>query len=268
MSEMIRYFSKFGVDLPSLLWTIGLTMAGSILLSLLGRLIFGKKSSLTISISSAIGILFVYVLNIALQCAGLRFQALTTPLPFLRFQGSTLQLLQIGSLDYTILCGELAGLILLGFLMNFIDRLLPKGKHLITWLLFRSLSVVLAQVGYIAVTALLNTLLPEGFLLYAPAILLVLVLLMLLTGVLKLVVGLFLTTVNPLIAAFYTFFFANVVGKQITRAILSAALITGMFYLLSSLGITTVALIAGALIAYIPVLLLLLILWYLLNKLF
>ena len=268
MSQFIRYFDNFGVDLPSLLWTVGLTLASSILLSFLGRMIFGKKSSLPIATSSAIGILFVYALNIALHCAGVSFRSLTSPLPFLRLQGSTLALLPMGDLSYTVFCGELTGLILLGFLMNIIDRLFPRGKHLITWLFFRSLSVVLAQVGYIAVNFLLGKLLPEGFLLYAPVIILLLVLLMLLTGVLKFIVGLFLTTVNPLIAAFYTFFFANVVGKQVTRAILSASLITGLFYLLSALGITGVAIAAGALLAYIPVLILLLILWYLLNKLF
>lgn len=268
MNPIINFFNKSGLDFQSLLWTLGITLVSSILLSAVGRFVFGKRSSLSIATSSAIGILFVYALNIVLLSSGLAIGDLLTDLPFISQKGSRMLLFSFSDADLTAVCTQLTGLILLAFLMNLIDRFLPKGKHFITWLVFRCLAVVLAQIAYIAATALFNTLLPEGFLTYAPAIILAILLLMLLTGALKFILGIFLTTVNPLIAAFYTFFFANLVGKQVTRAVLTTAILTGLFYLLDSIGITAVTLAIGALVAYIPLLILLWVLWYLLNKLF
>ncbi len=268
MSQIIAFFSKYGLNFQSLLWTLGITLVGSIILSAAGRLIFGKRSSLSVATSSAIGILFVYALNIVLLCSGIALQNVLTELPFITLEKNRMILFSFSGADYTAICTQLTGLVLLAFLMNLIDRFLPRGKHFLTWLIFRCVAVLLAQITFIAVSALFNTLLPGGFLTYAPAIILAILLLMLLTGALKFILGIFLTTVNPLIAAFYTFFFANLVGKQVTRAVLTTAILTGLFYLLDSLGITTVTLALGALIAYIPVLLLLWVLWYLLNKLF
>ena len=91
---------------------------------------------------------------------------------------------------------------------------------------------------------------------------------MLLTGCLKLVVGLFLATVNPVIAALYTFFFANIVGKMITRAVLTTAILCGLVYAMEYIGITTICIAAQALIAYIPFVLILLLLWYWIPKIF
>lgn len=268
MNEIIQYFSNMGLNLQSLLWTLGITLVGSILSSAAGRFVFGKRSNLSVATSSSIGILFVYALNIILFCAGAKYQNFVTPLPFVTIRDSQLFLFPFVHSDYTVICAELTGLILLAFLMNMIDRLFPRGENIITWLLFRCCAVILAQIGYMTANYVLNLFLTQGILTYAPTILLVILLLMICTGALKYLLGLFLTTVNPLIAAFYTFFFASIVGKQVTRAVLTTALLTGLFYLLGTLGITTVTLIASALVAYIPVLIILLILWYFLNKLF
>ena len=53
--------------------------------------------------------------------------------------------------------------------------------------------------------------------------LLALLVLLLLVGALKLIVGAVLATVNPLIGAFYTFFFATLAGKALSKAILTTA---------------------------------------------
>ena len=102
---------------------------------------------------------------------------------------------------------------------------------------------------------------------YAPVILLAILLVMLLTGALRFLVGLVLTTVNPLIAALYTFFFASLVGKQITKAVLTTGILSGVILLLEKLGITTLSLLSGALVAYIPFLLILIVVWYIVSRL-
>ena len=112
------------------------------------------------------------------------------------------------------------------------------------------------------------TFLPSGILTYAPVILLVLLVIMLLTGALKFLVGLLLTSVSPLVAAFYTFFFANFVGKQLTRAVFTTALLAGLSYGMQSLGIVGVSISAAALSAYLPFAILLAVLWYVLERVF
>ena len=90
---------------------------------------------------------------------------------------------------------------------------------------------------------------------------------MLLTGALKFLVGLVLTSVNPLIAALYTFFFANAVGKQITKAMLTTAILVGLVLILQEMGIVAISVASAALAAYIPLILLVLVLWYIIGKL-
>ena len=90
--------------------------------------------------------------------------------------------------------------------------------------------------------------------------------LMLLTGALKLVVGAVMATVNPLIAVLYTFFFASFVGKQITRAVLTTALIAGLVYLMNYLGIAALCIATEALSVYIPFIVAMIGMWYVSNK--
>lgn len=268
MENIISYFQSIGLDLPSLVKTAGILLIGSIVFGAIGRFIFGKKSTLVNAVSSSIGILFVYALNIVLRSAGADFEEFITPLPFVTFQGDSMSIFQFTGADYTVICTELVGMICLAFLMNVIDHFMPKGKNVFTWTIFRILTVVLAQVAHLIISYLLLTYLPDGIVTYAPAIVLGLLLIMLLTGALKILVGLFLTTINPLIAALYTFFFANVIGKQVTKAVLTTGILSLMVFALEYLGITTVSIALAALTAYIPFLIILLVLWYLIIKLF
>ena len=160
-------------------------------------------------------------------------------------------------------------MVILAFLVNLADRWLPRGKNVFSWTFFRTLTVLIGYAMHLGVVYLFKNYLPEGIVTYAPAILLGLLLIMLLTGLLKIIIGTILSaTVNPLIGALYTFFFANVIGKLVTRAILTTAILSGLVYLVNELGITVLAIGAAALTAYIPVLICLIIFWYQVNKIF
>lgn len=268
MEKLTAYFAAFGLDLPSLLVAAGLLLIGSIILGAIGRFIFGKKSTFVNAVSSAIGIVFIYALNIVLRSAGAQFQQFITPLPFIAVSGDDLMFFTFQGADYTVICSELVNMLILAFLVNLIDTFIPRGKNLFTWLFFRVLTVLLAQIGHLAVIWLTSTYLPEGFLIYAPAILLCILLIMLLTGALKIVVGALISTVNPLIAALYTFFFANIIGKQVTKAVFTTAILTGLVYALEHLGVSTICIALGALTAYIPLVIILLVLWFIVLKFF
>jgi hypothetical protein len=157
--------------------------------------------------------------------------------------------------------------VILAFLVNILDSLLPRGKNFFVWLPLRVITIVGAMVLHVLALWLMR-LLPVDVMYYAPMVLLALLVLLLLVGSLKILVGAVLTTVNPIIGVLYTFFFANIVGKAVTKAVLTAGIISALVYLLEYLGIAAIPLAGTALVMYIPLALILIVIWFVISKLF
>lgn len=268
MENILNALLEINFNWDLFLKSAAILAVGSILLGTVGRFAFGKRSILSCSVSSAIGILFIYASTVVLYSAGAQFSSFIAPLPFVSFSNTQIHLFSFAGADYTITCTEVLSMIVLAFLANLIDGIMPKGKKFIVWLLLRCIAVVLGMALHLLVTWLFTTYLPDGLVTYAPTILLGLLVLLLLVGALKLVVGAVLATVNPLIGAFYTFFFATIVGKALTKAVVTAAIISAIVLTFNYIGLTVVSIASAALIAYIPLLIVLLIIWYIVNKLF
>lgn len=266
MEAILTYFQSLSLDYVAIAKIAGVLLAGVFLISILGRFIFGKRSVFNSAVSVTIGILFVFAVTVVLKGAGVPLGELLAPLPYASINGDSLVLFSFADADYTMICSQVLSMIILAFLVGLVDNWLPKGKNLIVWFFFRCLSIAAAILLHLIVTGLFTRFLPEGLVTYAPTVLLAVLLLMLLTGILKLVVGAALATVNPLIAGLYTFFFANVVGKQVTKAVLSTAILTGLVILLQYLGVGVISIAAAALIAYIPFAVLLAVMWYLVYR--
>ena len=266
MDGFLDYLDSIGIDMTDLLKGAAILIVGVLLLALTVRFIFGLKSNLNHAISSAIGIIFVYGVMIGLNRAGPTFQALLGPMPFLYLSGEQMILFNFGGAEFAVVCTELLSMVILAFLVNLVDWILPRGKGFWAWLLFRILTIILGLFLHLIVTVLFNTYAPENIATYAPMILLGILLVLLLTGALKIFVGKLLSAINPVISALYTFFFANVVGKQITRSVMTTGILILIIYGLHSVGIHTLSLGSAALISYLPILLLLIGLWYLVNR--
>ena len=248
--------------------TLALVMTiGSLIFGFIGRFAFGKKSVLNQSVSSAIGILFIYAVTVVIHSYGLNLGLLVSPLPFVTIHDEWLSVFAISQANYVTICGELLNMIILAFLVNLANSWMPQGKKLLSWLFFRVVSVALGMVLFAITNYLLTRFLPEGLLTWAPVILLGLLVIMLLEGALKGLMGAVLASVNPLIGFLYTFFFANVIGKMLTRAMLTTLLMSALVYALNYLGVTAIAIGTAVLVAYIPLLLLLLVLWFIVGKL-
>ena len=265
MEEILSTLRSVNVDPDTFLKSAAILCVGSLLLGGIGRA-FGKKSILSHAVSSAIGILFVYAVAVVVYSAFTDMMRYIPSLPYANFSGSRLVLFQFAGSHYTAVCTQLLNMVILAFLANLLDSLLPGGKGVFFWLLAKCATVI----GAIALQLLVNWLvakyLPLGLATYAPTILLGLLVLLLAVGALKIVVGAALTTVHPLIGAFYTFFFATLVGKALTKAMLTTAILTGLVYALNYVGCTAISIASAALIAYIPLVLLLALVWYLVNK--
>lgn len=267
MDSIISQLESVDFNYHTFLMAAAVLLLGTLFFGFIGRYVFGKKSAINHAVSSAIGILFLYAVTIVLYSAGIQRDLLVAPLPFVEISGDYLAFFQFSGAHYAEVCSQLLSMIILAFLVNLLDMLFSKEKKFFGWLIFRCLSVFLSLLLHLVVTYLFRTYLPEGIVIYAPTVLLWLLLIMLAVGALKVVVGLVLATVNPIIGALYTFFFATLVGKQLSKAVLTTTLLTGLIYALNYIGVTGISIVGAALIAYIPFAIALVLIWYLLNKL-
>ncbi|MDO5400432.1 MAG: hypothetical protein Q4F17_05545 [Eubacteriales bacterium] len=269
LEGVIRHAARYvptELELTTALQFLLYFSVASLVLGVLGRVVLGRRSSLNHSLSSVMGILFVYAVTIVVfTFKPWELHNLLSPLPFVTLSGDYLIILPMMDTQLPALCSELLALVILAFLVNLLDTFMPKGKDIISWYILRFITVVLAMGLHIVVRWAFHTYLPDVLVTYAPGILLALLAFMVLAGLLNLVLGLVLTIMNPFMGAMYTFFFSNIIGKQISKAIFSAAIVCGVFYCLNLFGFTVIHITAAALAAYIPLVIVLLLLWYLIG---
>lgn len=254
-----------GFEMEGFLRGALVVVLGTLILGLIGRLIFGRNSALNRSVSAAIGILLMYVVTVVIYSTGAPLEQFLSPLPFVSINGDYLSIFVFEGALYTDICAQLLGMIILAFLVNLLDTIMPRGKKLLSWYFFRFVTVLLGMLLHLVVNSLLYALLPAGFMTYAPAILLGILVFMLLLGVLKLLLGAVLTIVNPVLGALYTFFFSHKIGRELSRAVLTTAVLAVLVWVLNSLGTVSLYIASSALAAYLPLLILLLIVWYLVG---
>lgn len=240
--------------------------AASLILGVLGRVVLGKRSSLNHSLSSAMGILFIYAVTIVVYTfKPWNLADFLSPLPFVTFSGEYLIVLPITDAQFPALCTEVLSLIILAFLVNLLDTFIPQGKTVLGWYLLRFLTVILSMALHLGVGWAFRTYLPDVLVTYAPTILLFLLVFMMLSGVINLIFSLLIIMTNPFMGAMYTFFFSNIIGKQLTKAVFTSAILCAVLYLLGLFGYTVICITSAALLAYIPLALVLLLLWYLIG---
>ena len=262
MDAVSDYFIRLGLDLNTVLVLAGVLLGGLALFSFLGRFIFGRASNFHCAISSTFAIIFAYLAVVIIHCFLPELQRFTAPLPFATIANDQLCFFQFEGTEITIICTELIRAIVLAFFVNIIDRWMPICRNIFAWLFFRILTVSAAFLLHLLIHWLCNSYLPDNFIIYAPIALLSILVLLLLTGCLKFLVGIILTGVNPVIAALYTFFFATIAGKMLTRAVLTTGILSAIVYALAYFGITSLNISASTLPVYAPFIILFAAVWY------
>lgn len=270
MDQILAYLPE-SIDPAQLALTAAGFMAATLLLSSLGHAMAGQNSLLTNAASSAIGILFIYIATVIVMTVGgdlEQFRPYLSPLPFIQIEGDALHLFPFTTADYQTICNEILSMVILAFLVNLLDTWIPRGQSILTWFVFRCATVLLAILAHWGVTDLISTMIPDVIANNASTILLGLLAIMLAVGCLKFLVGFAIATINPIIAALYTFFFANAIGRQLSKAVLTTALLMALVWGLEAIGVTVIPIAITTLTGYLPFLGLLAALWYLINKIF
>lgn len=266
VSTILEQLSSVPISLESCIRFFVIAIAGAIILSFLGKAIFGSRSDFSHAVSSSFGILFLYALGICLFVSDLKTTVMLEALPFVSVDGDRLLVFPFLMADFDLICSQLFRMVLLAFAFNILDVVIPRGKNLFTWLLLRVITQVFAILVQGIIVYVSENFLPELFVSWAPTALLIILLLMMLTGCLKLLVGLVLSTVSPVIGVLYTFFFSNIIGKQISKAVLSTGLLALLCIVLEKTGYTLLVLSGITWSIFLPIMAAILLLWYLMNK--
>jgi hypothetical protein len=242
--------------------------AASLILGIMGRVVLGKRSSLNHSLSSVMGILFVYVVTVILYTfKPWNMDLMLSPLPFATFSDHYLIIHPITNLQFSALCSDILSLIILAFLINLVDTFMPQGQNLVSWFLLRLITVLLCFGLHLLVSWAFRTYLPGVLVDYAPMILLVLLAVLVLSGAVTLILGLVISITNPFLGAMYSFFFSNVVGKQLSKALFTSAILCVILYLMDVFGFVVIIISPAALLTYIPLAVAMVVLWYLIGYL-
>lgn len=254
------------INLPVILRFIALCAAGALVMGFINRFILGKRSQLNHAVSSAMGILFIYVLTVAIYSVNpWNFARFLPPLPFVTFYGERMTVFSFRGAELSAVCEHVLSLLILAFLVNLLDSFIPKGEKIGPWYLYRLLTVAISMALHGVVSWLSTSYIPGFLITYAPMILLGVLGALLLLGASKVVLGLILTAVNPIIGGIYAFFFSHDVGKQLTKAVVTTAILCVLVFLIDHFGYSVISVSAAALVAYIPLILILLVLWYILG---
>lgn len=269
LADIIRHTSRYipiQIDFMTVAKFLIYFAAASLLTGILGRIMLGKRSSLNHSLSSVIGILFIYAVTIVVYTLKpWNLDILLSPLPFVTFANQYLIVLPITDAHFSALCTQVLSLVILAFLVNLTDTFVPQGNNIVSWYLLRFITVALCMMLHLVVCWAFETYLPNFLIKYAPAVLLILLAVMLLSGVASLIMGLVIATTNPFMGAMYTFFFSTIIGKQLSKAIFASAILCAIVFLLEFFGYTVISITAASLLAYIPLVLILMLLWYLIG---
>lgn len=227
------------------------------------RLFFGANCAVNHAISGFLGVLFVYATTVVVYT--LRPWNLTqylSPLPFAIFRNDILIITSSACSTLPLLCSQLLSLVILCFIIHLLNTILPNGNSFLGWVIFQFVGIGLAIVLNLATNWALNTFLPDVIADSAPVVLIAVLGVAILISLFNPLLCILFTVANPVIGLLYTFFFSNTIGKNLTRAVLSAAIICGLFYLMEYLGFSVIDITGKALLTYAPFAAALLGIWF------
>lgn len=257
------------LTLSSMVKFIAIIAAALFAIGLIFRLVFGRHSALNKAICAGIGVLCIYILTVVIYTfnpAGL--EKFLTPLPFVKLSDSYLYLIDFSQTDFSVTCSQVLTMVILVLIYNLADAALPNGEEAspLGWFLLRYMTIIAAMLIHSFISGLTSSFLPDLLVSYGPTILIVCLIASMLMGALSLILGLVLTVVNPIFGILFSFFFSNKFGKQLSKAMLTTFLLGVFVAILGHFGFSIISIHASALLSYIPLLAVLMALWYVIGR--
>lgn len=265
ISEFTLSLFPDGFDLIAMLKVFAFITAAVVVLAVIGKLAFGK-GCLDHAVASAIAILFVYAFfGVLYRIDQQLVEDVVKQLPLIRISGDTLYLFVLEGAGYQSICNQVLRVLLLTFMVVALDDLIPDSKNTLSWYILQFIIALVATLAYCFLIHCLDSYWPQLLDSYAPMILVSILVFMLFLGALNMILSLMLTVVNPLIGAVYTFFLGSVLGKIITKSAFSTVALFALVWFMHALGYSSFAILGGTIVAFLPFMVLMLVLWYLVG---
>lgn len=250
----------------SFILSVGI-IAALLILGFLFRILFGKKCLFNQTISTSFGIFFVFIVSIVVYTfKPWNIDQYLSPLPFAFFHKDILLILPFADSGNSVICHEMLFMVILCFIVHLLFTILPKGKKLFTWFLSRFISVILAIFLNLCIKWFCTSFFSAEIVEYAPTVILILLGASLLIGLFNPLLCVITTILNPVFGLFYTFFFSNIIGKQLMKAVVSCLFVCFIFYLMEYYGYSVIPITQEAVLSYIPFGIVSLIIWFLFDK--
>lgn len=223
MSELTTLIPALGGLLDSAPWLpyFGKTLWYLILVIAIGGLFFAKKKTfINRTICAVLSIVTLYLTAIFMYCLIPSLRDAILQLPFLYVSSDCFILMAPLSMSWDELYVTGLNFIILAFLMNLAESMIPTTKSILNWIawrIFTVLCVLFAYSFYLAIMAYL----PLGFIEGAFIVILGLTLLSLLLLLLQLVVLALSIATKPVIGTVFGFFTVHNLGSQLSKTTLS-----------------------------------------------
>lgn len=216
-----------GFNPNDLISFLGFVIAVVFILGVLIRVIHQKKSKYNHALASSLALLFAYTVLMWLHggfLTDLVKDALEV-LPLIDYDGEKVKLFQFAGNDAKTICAEYLHVFILSFILIGLDDLIPDAKNGFAWILLQMFITVVTLVLYWFVVNCIDHFFPDLLNTFAPLILVAILAFMALLAILKVILGLLLVAVNPLLGAISAFFSTSPVGQAVGKAALCALLL-------------------------------------------
>ena len=235
-----------------------------LILAALIRLVHNKSSQYNHALSSAMALMFMYLLFILLHkvIPDIVDPVLDKlPLIDVNFETGMITLYQFSMEHFTESCVELLYLLILSFCLIGLDDLIPDAKNTLSWMLLQFIIACIAMAIYCFILHAIETFIPEVLTSLAPTILVCILLFLVFLGVLKVILALVLVAVNPLLGAVGAFFSSNKLGLALGKSVMCSVALLATTALLKYKGLTVIAMADMTLLVCFLPLVVLAILW-------
>lgn len=195
------------------------------------RLIHKKTSQYNHALSSAMALMFMYILLLMLHrvIPDLVDPVLDKlPLIDINYVTGNIDLFQFSGITFMEYCRELVYVLILSFCLIGLDDIIPDSKNTASWLVLQFIIACIAMAIYWFVLHSIEQFIPDAFTSIAPAILVSILMFLVFLGLLKVVLTLILAAVNPLLGAVGAFFSSSKVGMALGKSVLCSAVLVAM----------------------------------------
>ena len=227
--------------LHALFYLVGVAL----ILAAMVRLIHKKASQYNHALSSAMALMFMYMLMLLLHrvipdIVDPVLQKL--PLIDVNFKTGTISLFQFSMDRFAEGCRELVYVLILSFCLIGLDDIIPDSRNTASWICLQFVIVCIALAVYCFILNSINTFFPEVFTSVAPMILVSILMFMVFLGLLKVLLTVMLAAVNPLLGAISAFFSSNKLGMALGKSVMCSFVLIAMTVFLKYKAIVSVPL--------------------------